>query len=229
MILLKSAGPVLNGSEQLELARRAKAGDDQAVDMLVRHNLLLVNAIIHEVLGKPDVNYADDLLSSGACGIIRAIKRFNPDSGFQFMTYARPWIIHYARREMKRQRELIHLPNDVHKRRLASHRAAAERARKVSSLTETINDIPHDENPALAHHDSPADHCMTSLDMPHLLAAVEQLPERIRIVITKRYGLDGSKPLTLEEVTTYIPVSRERIRQLQKEGLAMLRDVLEEM
>jgi RNA polymerase primary sigma factor len=49
------------------------------------------------------------------------------------------------------------------------------------------------------------------------------LNEREAVIITKRYGLDGSKPKTLEEVGKAFKVSRERIRQIQDVALAKLR------
>jgi RNA polymerase primary sigma factor len=50
-----------------------------------------------------------------------------------------------------------------------------------------------------------------------------ELNEREAVIITKRYGLDGSKPKTLEEVGKSFRVSRERIRQIQDVALAKLR------
>jgi RNA polymerase primary sigma factor len=50
-----------------------------------------------------------------------------------------------------------------------------------------------------------------------------ELNERESVIITKRFGLDGSKPKTLEEVGKAFRVSRERIRQIQDVALAKLR------
>ncbi|MEM6928790.1 MAG: RNA polymerase sigma factor RpoD/SigA [Myxococcota bacterium] len=56
------------------------------------------------------------------------------------------------------------------------------------------------------------------------LAAVEGLDERQRFVVTSRFGLDGNKPKSLAEVGRLMSLSRERVRQLEKEALRVLRD-----
>ena len=63
-----------------------------------------------------------------------------------------------------------------------------------------------------------------TLEERRLKEAVERLPERQRRVIIRRYGLDGEKPATLADLSEELPVSRERIRQLQRETERALRD-----
>ena len=55
---------------------------------------------------------------------------------------------------------------------------------------------------------------------------LEVLDDREREIIFKRYGLDGGKPKTLEEIGKKFGVTRERIRQLQNIALAKLRRAL---
>jgi RNA polymerase primary sigma factor len=62
------------------------------------------------------------------------------------------------------------------------------------------------------------------LEERRLMEAVERLPERQRRVIVRRYGLDGEKPATLADLSEELAVSRERIRQLQRETERALRD-----
>ena len=54
----------------------------------------------------------------------------------------------------------------------------------------------------------------------------EVLDDRERTIIFQRFGLDGPKPKTLEEVGKKFGVTRERIRQLQNIALAKLRRAL---
>jgi RNA polymerase primary sigma factor len=56
-----------------------------------------------------------------------------------------------------------------------------------------------------------------------LQAAVERLPERVRHVLVRRYGLDARKEATLAELARELDISRERVRQLQQEAEKMLR------
>jgi RNA polymerase primary sigma factor len=57
---------------------------------------------------------------------------------------------------------------------------------------------------------------------------LEVLDDRERKIIVKRFGLDGGKPKTLEEVGKNFGVTRERIRQVQNIALAKLRRALAE-
>jgi RNA polymerase primary sigma factor len=62
------------------------------------------------------------------------------------------------------------------------------------------------------------------LETRHLMESVERLPERQRRVLVRRYGLDGEKPATLTDLSEELKVSRERVRQLQREAERVLRD-----
>jgi len=62
------------------------------------------------------------------------------------------------------------------------------------------------------------------LEKRRLMESVERLPERQRHVLVRRYGLDGEKPATLADLSEELEVSRERIRQLQRETERALRD-----
>ena len=55
------------------------------------------------------------------------------------------------------------------------------------------------------------------LEKRRLMESVERLPERQRRVLVRRYGLDGEEPATLAGLSEELEVSRERIRQLQRE------------
>ena len=62
------------------------------------------------------------------------------------------------------------------------------------------------------------------LETRHLMESVERLPQRQRRVLVRRYGLDGEKPATLADLSEELKVSRERVRQLQREAERVLRD-----
>jgi RNA polymerase primary sigma factor len=62
------------------------------------------------------------------------------------------------------------------------------------------------------------------LETRRLMESVAGLPERQRRVLVRRYGLDGEKPATLADLSEELEVSRERVRQLQREAERVLRD-----
>jgi RNA polymerase primary sigma factor len=65
---------------------------------------------------------------------------------------------------------------------------------------------------------------MHEMETEGLQAAIEGLPDRYRHVLVRRYGLDDQKPATLAELSEELKVSRERVRQLQREAERMLRN-----
>lgn len=83
--------PMLEAAEETELARRWRDGDDpEAVRQIVSSHLRLVAKIAmgFRGYGLP----VADLISEGNVGMMQAIRRFDPERGFRFSTYAMWWI-----------------------------------------------------------------------------------------------------------------------------------------
>jgi RNA polymerase primary sigma factor len=67
------------------------------------------------------------------------------------------------------------------------------------------------------------DQVVRKLETLRLMESVARLRERQRRVLVRRYGLDGEKPATLADLSEELEVSRERVRQLQREAEQALR------
>ena len=111
-------------------------------------------------------------------------------------------------------------------RKLALLKRAAQR---MTSLDEPVNgDEGVDYSEIIGDED--AVHPLQALADRHLHHQLgdllETLDEREHLVIGARYGLNGSKPATLEEVGRELGVTRERIRQLQCRALEKMRRAL---
>jgi RNA polymerase primary sigma factor len=61
------------------------------------------------------------------------------------------------------------------------------------------------------------------MEAEYLKEAIERLPERVRYVLVRRYGLVGLEPATLAELADELQISRERVRQIQREAVQMLK------
>lgn len=74
---------------------------------------------------------------------------------------------------------------------------------------------------------SPAEQLQEDGMKQNVATWVFQLPEKQREVICRRYGLCGYEDSTLEEVAQELSVTRERVRQIQMDGLKRLKEILE--
>ena len=59
-----------------------------------------------------------------------------------------------------------------------------------------------------------------------IMSIVDDLDSKRAQVIRLRYGLDGKSPMTLKEIASLLKLTKERIRQIEKETLAMLRQII---
>lgn len=82
--------PVLGRDEERELARRAEAGDADAAGRLIASHLRFVIKIARRYRGSGLP--MSDLIQEGTVGLIRAVRRYNPDRGVRLSTYAMWWI-----------------------------------------------------------------------------------------------------------------------------------------
>ena len=82
--------PVLGRDEERELALRAEAGDADAAGRLIASHLRFVIKIARRYRGSGLP--MSDLIQEGTVGLIRAVRRFNPDRGVRLSTYAMWWI-----------------------------------------------------------------------------------------------------------------------------------------
>ncbi|MEO7549321.1 MAG: RNA polymerase sigma factor RpoS [Ramlibacter sp.] len=97
--------------EEFEVATRARAGDFEARQSMIEHNLRLVVSIAKGYLGRGVP--LSDLIEEGNLGLMHATTKFEPERGFRFSTYATWWIRQSVERAVMNQGRVIRLPVHV--------------------------------------------------------------------------------------------------------------------
>jgi len=100
--------PLLTREEEIELARRAKAGDKEALKKLVESNLRFVVSVAKKYLGCGLPLH--DLIAEGILGLIEAARRFDPDKGVKFISYAVWWIRQSIMQALAQQTGAVKIP-----------------------------------------------------------------------------------------------------------------------
>jgi RNA polymerase primary sigma factor len=100
--------PLLNASQERELAYRIKKGDAAARDQMVRANLRLVVNIARAYTGKGLA--LQDLIEEGNLGLLRAVEGFDPTMNTRFSTYASYWIKQSIKRALVNTGKTIRIP-----------------------------------------------------------------------------------------------------------------------
>lgn len=130
--------PLLSLEEEQEYGHRfKKTGDKEAAKMLVQSHLRLVVKIANKFrnYGLPIV----DLVSEGNVGLIQAVKKFDPDKGFRFSTYAMWWIKAYIQEYILRSWSLVKIGTTVAQKKLFFN---LRKIKKRLSANETGNLLP---------------------------------------------------------------------------------------
>lgn len=248
--------PLLDGKQELELARRYRDGDMSARDTLINSNLKLVVSIAK--------NYRNahlsllDLVMEGNAGLLVAVDKFNPDLGYRFSTCATPWIKQAITKAITDKGRNIRIPAHIYqllsKYRQAlnvleadGHNPTDEEVAKYMDVDvekiidlrtwkqdtisletplgtdgeETLGDLQADQ-----HTETPYEYAEKNLLKDKIQKVLSHFKPRTQEIIKLRYGVgaDGDAEIyqrehTLEEIGDILGITRERVRQIEKQTL----------
>lgn len=138
--------PLLTKEQEIEYARKIRAGDNHARHLMIKSNLRLVVKIAKRYIksGIPIL----DLIEEGNLGLMRAVEKFDPERGFRFSTYGAWWIQQTIERAIMNQSRTVRVPIHVVKRVNAC-------LRKSRELTKSMDHEPRASEIAEAMQRSP--------------------------------------------------------------------------
>jgi RNA polymerase primary sigma factor len=246
-------GRLLTAAEERELARRKDAGDEAAKRRLIESNLRLVMSITRNytradvplldliqegnlglirAVEKFDYKLGFKLSTYATWWIKQAVSRALAEQG---RTIRLPVHVADQVRKVTKARRILgqKLNRDPSLDEIAVESGIAPE--RVQELIDLVQDPVSLETPIGEGDSSVADLIPDlSADQPELetadrarstelLAALAKLQPRQRRVVIERFGLDGVRPRTLEEVGANLGITRERVRQLEARALRELR------
>src|SRR6058998_1968980 len=241
-----STYPLLKGTEEIDLARKIRAGDPDALQELVKRNLRFVISVAkkYQNRGLPLI----DLIGEGNVGLLTAARKFDPDQGVKFISYAVWWIRQAILAALARQGRTVRVPLNrtaEYLRQTLRREPTPEEIADATKLSLEVVQSLAALNTGDVRLDAPLDpdgdrsliERFIAEDLPdtedqamdrflsdEIEQALNTLQRRDAKVLRLYFGLDGGREHTLEEIGGMLGVTRERVRQLRDRALKRLRD-----
>ena len=194
----------LSSDEEKKYFQAYKNGDESAKSVLISHNLRLVAHIVKKYSNSS--KDADDLISVGAIGLIKAIETYSLDKGTQLSTYAARCI----------ENEILMLFR------------TSKKQQGVVSLEEKLG-VEKDGNEVvladvLADNVDVIDQIDTNILSEEMLKVIKEcLSAREYEILVLRYGIGGKVAYTQREVAKKLGISRSYISRIEKKALQKIR------
>ena len=195
--------PLTQAEEALYL-KQLKEGNEEARNILIERNLRLV-AHVAKKYSISNVD-TDDLISIGSIGLIKGINSFNVDKGSKLSTYISRCIdneiLMYLRSTKKLQNE-VYLNDTI----------GEDKDSNVVTLQEVL----------VADEKTIDEQVDLKLQIKKLYGKISSiLKDRERTIINLRFGLDGNKPKTQNEIAQEMGISRSYVSRIETKAIGKL-------
>lgn len=238
---------ILTHSEELDLAKKIKLGDKNAIDKLVSANLKFVVSIAKEYQGQGLL--LSDLISEGNLGLIKAAYRFDHTKGFRFISYAVWWVRQSILQSLNDNARVVRLPaNIINKisyinKQIANFEMINEREPvygeilgknndiinlirypKSTSLNDVINENGDELIELIPMEEEEVELTIDDKLKNEINETLSILDEREKAIIESYFGINTDcEPMTLEAIGERYDLTKERIRQIKEKSLRKLR------
>lgn len=198
----------LTQQEEQEYITKFQNGDEKAKEILIEHNLRLVAHIVKKYNSTEE---ADDLISVGSLGLIKAINTYKQGFGTQFSTYAARCI----------ENEILMLlrVNKKHKNTINIEDVLCKDSEENEM---NVIDLLYEDNEDV---EKKYEDVVLSKKLDQLLQ--KHLTKREYQIIQMRYGLNNTPALTQREVAKKLQISRSYISRLEKKALETMKNCLD--
>lgn len=200
----------LRKEEEQKIMQKITEGDNSVREILIVHNLRLV-VYIAKKFESPNAS-AEDLISIGTIGLIKAVKTFSPEKNIKLATYASRCIENEILMFLRKSSQL---KNEI-------------------SIDEPLN-TDWDGNELLlcdilgSEPDTVNNNIENDLERQLVLKAVSELNERESLIMELRFGLNGRKEHTQKQVADKLGISQSYISRLEKKIIQHLKHQLEKV
>ena len=246
----------LTREEEHELAVKAKMGDINAINKLIRSNLKFVVKIASHYQNRGLA--LSELISEGNMGLIKAIEKFDPYKDIKLISYAVWWIKQRILFALAEKTSLIRVPlgrtNTANKVKAIQERIFNRTGERLSDdslveqttltkrdlmnmKTNSVDTVSFDEVSYSNKNDTVylkdfiedkdtidpktlyyKDRMQTKIE-----ESINTLPSRDAYIVRSYFGLDGEKGRNFAQIAEELGLSRERVRQIQKQALKQIR------
>jgi RNA polymerase primary sigma factor len=202
--------PLINDpEEERRLARRAQKGDEKAAERLVTANLRFVISYVKKYQGHGlDLS---ELVAIGNEGLLKAVRKFDPDQGVKFISYAVWWVRQAVLKALAEQTRSVRIPLNQNSQLIRLARAETILA-QVLKRDPTEDEVSRllEETPEVVRAAKQMSATEVSLDAP-----IDRSDREASTLGERFAGVDGTE---IEEVTDY-KLMREFIDRVFKKYL----------